>query len=263
MLTKSYLIANALRTITGSDKRIQPTSAVIAAGGCSSRMNCDGVTKQHMLLGGIPVVVRSMLEFEKCSLIGEIIVVARQDELPLYEEYRTNYGITKLKKVVTGGETRQMSVLRGFDAIDSNAKFVAIHDAARCLVTVDMIERVCVSAYRNRAATAATAVRDTVKIAGKRDFIEITADRDLVWLAQTPQVFHTTLYRAAAYSAREEGFEATDDNSLVERIRNPVKLVECGRENIKITTPDDILLAEQILAARHAAQENKISGASV
>ncbi|MBQ9079877.1 MAG: 2-C-methyl-D-erythritol 4-phosphate cytidylyltransferase [Clostridia bacterium] len=256
MITKAQRIANLLRAVSGSDKRIQPTSAVIVAAGSSSRMGeVGGVKKQHIELCGIPVVVRSMMAFESCELIREIVVVAREDEMSLYDEYRGKYSITKLSHVVAGGNTRQESVLNGFEAIDPQAKFVAIHDGARCLVTEQMIESVCLAAYRNRAATAATAVRDTVKLTDRHGFIDSTVDRNLVWLAQTPQVFYTPLYRAAAYSAREEGFEATDDNSLVERIQNPVKLVECGRENIKLTTPDDIALAEQILATRESKSE--------
>ena len=127
---------------------------------------------------------------------------------------------------------------------------MAIHDGARCLITPELIEKVCREAYRYKAAIAATAVRDTVKISDSKGFIAETTDRNFVWLAQTPQVISVPLYTAAAYSAREEGFEATDDAMLVEKIKNPVKLVECGRENIKITTPDDIKMAEYILKNR-------------
>ncbi len=251
MISRAQRIANLLRTVSGSDKRIRPTSAIIVAAGSSSRMGeTGGVTKQHMELLGIPVVVRSLLAFERCELISETVVVARADELAMYDEYKLKYGLTKLSAVVPGGETRQASVLRGFEAISPKADFVAIHDGARCLVTPEIIEQVCLAAYRNRAATAATAVRDTVKLADKHGFIDSTVDRELVWLAQTPQVFYTPLYRAAAYNAVEEDFVATDDNSLVERIQNPVKLVECGRQNIKITTPDDLQTAAQILEGR-------------
>lgn len=253
MSEKSRLIADLLRTAIGSERKIQPTSAIIAAGGSSSRMgNANGITKQHMTVDGLPVIVHTLLAFEKCELIGEIVVVAREDEIPHYAEYKEKYGITKLSRTVSGGASRQESVRRGFEAIDPKAKFVAIHDGARCLITPEMIERVCREAYRYKAAIAATAVRDTVKIADSKGFIAETTDRNLVWLAQTPQVISVPLYTAAAYSAREEGFEATDDAMLVERIENPVKLVECGRENIKITTPDDITMAEFILKSRQS-----------
>lgn len=257
MLSKTHHIANTLRNISGSDKRIKPTSAVIVAGGRSTRMGGD-IPKQHHLICGLPVVVRTLKIFEECELIGDIVVVTRPDEAQIYENYRRQYDLRKLHAIVPGGDTRQKSVLCGFEAISPESEFVAIHDAARCLVTTDIIEAVCLAAYKTRAATAATAVCDTVKIADKRGFIVETANRDTVWLAQTPQVFNTTLYRAAAYTAREVDFEATDDNSLVERIQNPVRLVECGRENIKITSPADIPLAEEILEARRRRAEGGV-----
>lgn len=254
MLSKAQHIANTLRAVSGSDKRIKPTSAVIVAGGRSTRMGGD-TPKQHRLIGGVPIVVRTLKVFEECELISDIVVVTLPGEIPVYEDYRARFGLTKLHAIVPGGDTRQKSVLCGFEAISPKSEFVAIHDAARCLVTSEIIESVCLAAYKNRAATAATAVCDTVKLADSRGFIADTADRDTVWLAQTPQVFNVTLYRAAAYTAREAGFEATDDNSLVERIKNPVKLVECGRENFKITSPEDLSLAEEILDARRRRAE--------
>ena len=251
MSNKTKLIADLLRSAIGSERKIQPTSAIIAAGGSSSRMgNQDGVTKQHMTLDGLPVIVHTLLAFEKCELINEIIVVAREDEIPRYNEYKKRYGISKLVRTVGGGASRRESVLRGFEAISSKAKFVAIHDGARCLVTPTIIEEVCRAAYRYKAAIAATAVRDTVKIADDKGFISETIDRNLVWLAQTPQVISVPLYTAAAYNPEAQNLEATDDAMLIESIENPVRLIECGRENIKITTPDDLTLAEHILKTR-------------
>ena len=258
MISKAQHIANTLRAVSGSDKRIKPTSAVIVAGGRSTRMGGE-ILKQHRMLGGLPVVVRTLKVFEACELIQDIVVVTLPGEIPLYESYREQYGLTKLHAIVPGGDTRQQSVLCGFEAISRKSEFVAIHDAVRCLVTEQMIEAVCLTAYKTRAATAATAVRDTVKISDGKGNISGTTDRNTVWLAQTPQVFNVTLYRAAAYTAREAGFEATDDNSLVERIDNPIRLVECGSENIKLTTPEDISLAEEILAARRRRKAGGLS----
>ena len=139
MISKAQRIANLLRIVSGSDKRIRPTSALIVAADSSSRMGeTGGVTKQHLELLGIPVVVRSLLAFEQCELISETVVVARADELAIYDEYKIKYGLTKLKNVVPGGETRQASVLQGFEAISPKSDFVAIHDGARCLVTPEI-----------------------------------------------------------------------------------------------------------------------------
>jgi len=253
MSEKSRLIADLLRTAIGSKRKIQPTSAIIAAGGSSSRMgNADGITKQHMTLDGLPVIVHTLLAFERCELIGEIVVVAREDEIPRYAEYKERYGITKLSRTVSGGSSRQESVLRGFEAIDPKTKFVAIHDGARCLITPEMIEKVCREAYVYKAATAATLSVDTVKRTEKGNgFVAETLDRNNIWLAQTPQVFDANLYRAASFTANQKNFFGTDDCSLAENIGfNSIKLVECGRENIKITTPDDLIFARAILALR-------------
>ena len=173
-----------------------------------------------LTLCGIPVIVRTLLAFESCPLIDEIIVAARPDEIPIYEKFREEYPLKKLAAVVEGGETRQESVLRGFESISDRSEFVAIHDGARCLVTPDMIERVLRAAYSHGAATAACHVSDTVKRADSKGFAEETIDRSTLWLAQTPQVFKTELYRAAAYVAKDEGFSATDDNMLAEHIRS-------------------------------------------
>ena len=146
--------------------------------------------------------------------------------------------------------------MNGLDAVDGHAKFVAISDGARCLITEDQITAVCRAAYKYKAATAAHRSTDTVKIADSKGFIDHTADRDTVWLAQTPQVFKTKLYRSAAYTALKKGIQATDDNALVENIKCPIRLVECGAQNLKITTREDLPLAEAILKERKRLEED-------
>ncbi len=244
-------VAGLLRTLSRTAGKPHFTSAIIAAAGCGSRMGCDnGKTKQQMELEGLPIIVHTLLAFEKCQCINEIIVVAKEDEIPLYADYKSAYGISKLTNVTAGGETRQESVLLGFEKISDKSEFVAIHDGARCLITTEMIEKVAMEAYRRGAATAATHVIDTVKRANGNNYIAETYNREELWSAQTPQIFKTELYRAAAYVAKEDNFTATDDNSLAERLGFEVKLVDCGRENIKITTPIDLRLASIILSER-------------
>ncbi len=244
-------IASLLRTLSRTANKPHFTSAIIAAAGCGSRMCSDsGTTKQLMELCGLPVIVRTLRAFEECELINEIIVVARRDEVEIYEKYTKDYGFSKISAVVVGGDTRQESVLCGFEAISDESDFVAIHDGARCLITPKMIDAVLFEAFRKGAATAATKATDTVKRADGTGFISETVQREGLWLAQTPQVFKTELYRAAAYVSKEEGFSATDDNSLAEHVGFQVKLVDCGSENIKITTPVDLIVAEAILNHR-------------
>lgn len=242
-------IAGILRAIAGKPHPKNFTTAIIAAAGSSVRMGGD-TTQQFILVDGKPVVVHTLLAFEAAECINEIVVVAKEDECSLYDEIREKYNITKLTRAVPGGNTRQESTRIGSDAVDKRAKFVAIADGARCLVTPEEIDKVCHAAYQWRAATAAIKATDTVKIADKSGFIEYTPERKYTWQAQTPQVFATNVYRTAAYACRDEGFEATDDNQLAEHIHIPVKLVECSKENIKITEPSDITYAELVLQRR-------------
>ena len=244
-----HKITDTVRAIAGKKDRIQPTSAVIVASGNSTRMG--GISKQMMMLDNIPVVARTIMAFDECEYISEIIVVAKAEEFYLYQEFQKIYKFQKLTRLVSGGATRQESVKNGFESISKDSKFVAIHDGARCLITPKEIEKICVAAYKNGGATAATRAVDSIKISsGKNLFIESTANRNHVWLAQTPQIFRTDIYELALLKAKEDGLEVTDDNSIVENLGAKIKLVECGRNNLKITTPDDIPVALAILKSR-------------
>lgn len=241
-------IGDVLRAAFGKPRKSRYTAAVVLAGGNSTRMG-EGISKQQLLLRGIPVIAHTLLAFENTKEIGEIVLVAKKDELPLYEAYREQFGLSKLRRIVEGGDTRQESAARGFAAVSEQTQFVAIHDGARCLVTSEEIAKVCESAYCYGAATAAVAATETVK-REKDGFIEETVDREHVYLARTPQVFGANLYRAALAMAKKDNVTVTDDCSLVEHIRHPIRLVPCSADNIKITTPNDILHTTAILHAR-------------
>ncbi len=251
-----HKIAEALRAIIGKTEKKYYTSAVILAAGSSSRMGGNS-TKQFLELDGIPVVARTIMEFERSPLIDEIIVVAKADEIEKYDGFAEKYNITKPFKVIEGGDTRQESARNGVDAVNEKSKFIAIHDAARCLITEEMIYKVCHGAYLYGGAILALKAVDTVKLGDKNHFIESTPERKMTWQAQTPQVFKVNAFRAATYIARDEGFEGTDDASLLEHIRIPVKLIEGSRENIKVTEPVDIYFAEAILRSRADALDKK------
>ncbi len=227
-------------------------SAIILAGGSSSRIGGDK-TKQLVPILEIPVIARTVSVFEKCKFINEIIIVAKDDEISLYDEWKKEYGWKKVKKVVVGGIDRQASVLNGFKAISDKSEFVYIHDGARCLITEKMIASVGHAACIHGAAIAAQKATDTVKISNGKKLS--TPDRDQVWLAQTPQVFMTEMYRAAAYSAKKNGTTVTDDASLIEALGFSVFPVDCGKENMKITTPCDFAIAEAILKYREAEEK--------
>lgn len=252
-----HKIAEVLRAVAGKMDKKYFTSAIILAAGSSTRMN--GGSKQFLSLNGLPVVARTVIEFDRSECIDEIVIVAKKDEIPLYDSFAEKYGVKKPLKVVEGGETRQESARLGSDAVSPKSKFVAIHDAARCLITGEMIYKVCHGAYLHEAAILAIKAVDTVKLGDKNAFIESTTDRKHTWQAQTPQVFKTNAFRAATYIARDEKYEGTDDASLLEHIRIPVKLVEGSRENIKITEPFDILFAESILRARAGKKDSEVT----
>lgn len=241
-------IAEALRS---GGKHHPFTSAVILCAGKGERFSPDGeVTKQNFLVGGIPIAVRTLLTFDKCDLVDEIIAVCRADETKLFEEYRVRYGIKKLTGIVKGAASRQESSLAGCDTIDERAKYVIIHDGARCLVTPEIIEKTVRAAYSDGAAVAAERCRDTVKLSHDGRTAESTVDRDTIWLAKTPQVFLANMYRASAYMAKRDGAAVTDDASMAERLGFPVTLVDCGTQNLKITFREDVILAQAILASR-------------
>ncbi len=229
------------------------TSAVILAAGNGTRFG-GSVKKQFVDVLGIPCLVRTVKAFEECDLIDEIIIVGDADTI---NETIAGYKFEKVSMIVSGGETRQDSALLGFDSVSDKSKFVAIHDGARCLVTPEMIEATVKEAYKYRAAAAAHKSEDTVKIADKKGFVVKTTDRDKIWLVQTPQVFQNDVYRVSAYMAKRDEETVTDDCMLCENLGFEIKLVECGRENLKLTTKEDLLLAEAIIAYREKLAEEK------
>ena len=247
-------VADILRAAAGQPKKKCFTSAIIVAGGSGTRVGGD-ITKQLLEIDGIPVVVRSMLAFESSPVIDEIVVAAREDELKLYPEFREKYRISKLRAVTAGGSTRQESVLSAFKKVSSKSEFVAIHDAARCCITPEMIELTAREAYKYGAAAAGSKATDTIKVDDGKGFIESTVDREKVWLVSTPQIIKTDVYRACAYTAREKGISVTDDCGLLEAYGFKIKLCDVGTENIKITRPCDIETAQNILARRREAQK--------
>lgn len=250
MESKLAKIADFLRRLSPADNRHYFTSAIILAAGSSQRFGQENGLKQFCPICSVPALVHTLRAFEASKLIDEILIVTQEEEIARCESYVAEYGIKKVSKVLVGGADRQESSKRGFDAVSSKAKFVAFHDAARCLITTDMINGTIRAAYEHGAAIAAERSRDTVKIANDQGFSMESPDRNTVWLAKTPQVFMADIYRAAVYTAEKDGVRATDDSMLAERLGFKVKMVECGNENIKLTTANDIYIAEAILRAR-------------
>ena len=233
------------------------TAALILAAGNSTRMG-GSISKQFMKVDGVPVLALTLMAYQQNPRISEIIVASRVEDFDEIAKIRDKYGISKLRQVVAGGKDRRESAERAFSKISDDIRYVAIADGARCLITPDEITRVCLTAYRQRAASAAQKVVGTVKRATPRGAVIETVDRSNLWEAQTPQVFHVALYSAALKKLKESGYSAvTDDNEIVERMGYRVQLVECSKENMKITTPEDIAIASAILKMRKKREETK------
>ena len=228
-------------------KRTHPyCAALIAAAGSSTRYG--GENKLLQTLDGIPVLVRTLLTIDCVEGIDEIVIAAREDELLPYAELCKTFGLRKPVKVIVGGATRTESVLRAALEASPETEFFAVQDGARPLVTVELIDEVLDAARVYLAAAPAVPVRDTIKVA--HGIVERTPDRSALFAVQTPQGFATDLLKAALQSAIADGATVTDDCSAVERLGKEVHLTEGSEENIKITTPVDLVIAEAILQRR-------------
>ena len=220
-------------------------SAVIVAAGSASRMG--GIDKQQYPLGDIPVVARSIRQFHECARITEIVVVCREEDVAQYYVLMQDYGFVKVRKVAAGGADRQSSVFRGIAACDERAAYFAIHDGARPLVTPEIIGSCIDSAILHGAAAAGVPVKNTVKVASPEGFVLETPDRSRLFAIQTPQIFEAGLYRAAMEYALRAGASYTDDCQLVERAGHRVFISRGDYANLKITTPEDIAVAEALI----------------
>ncbi len=228
--------------------------AIILAAGSSSRMGKE-ITKQRMKILSESILSRSVRAFCECDAIDSVVVVTREDEIGwAVEELRC---FSKVCSVIPGGKTRAESAKIGFSAAPEDADFIAIHDAARCLITKEKIDEVVRMAFVHRAATASTVVTDTVKAVDADGLVEKTLPRDSLILAQTPQIFERSLYEAAL-SNYDIDSSITDDNMLIERLGIKVFSVETGKDNIKITTAEDIAYAEFILERRGNMSETRV-----
>ena len=223
-------------------------AALVAAAGSSSRMG--GVNKLLEPLDGIPVLARTLTALQLAEQVDEIVVATREEDLVEISHLCQTYGITKCTKVVRGGESRAHSVLLAALEASPETELLAVQDGARPLVTPELIGRVITAAARCDAAAPAVPVKDTVKTVREDGAVEQTLDRDALRAVQTPQVFQADLLKAALQSAVENQIPITDDCSAVERLGKVVFLVEGDEENLKITTPVDLVVAEAILQAR-------------
>ncbi len=227
----------------GKDKQ-QKVGVVIVAAGSSRRMG--GVNKVLALLGGKPILAWAIDAFQRCTHIDQIVVVLSKQNLKAGEQLVAEQGWSKVTDVCIGGRRRQDSVVAGLSRL-SHCHWVIIHDGARPLLTQDLICRGLTEVKETGAAAAAVPVTDTIKVAGDDRLVRQTPPRHNLWAVQTPQVFRFDIIAEAYRQAKQE---VTDDATLVEQLGYRVKLYMGSYDNIKITTPDDLVLAEVLSQKR-------------
>ena len=236
-------------TIRGiQDKRRPFCTAIIAAAGSSRRMG--GGDKLMMDLAGEPVLLHTLRAVDQAALVDEIVVATREEALLAVADLCSRAGMRKSVRVIQGGESRTASVLAAAAEADPRAELLAVHDGARPLVRPEEIDELIRKGLATYAVAPAVSIADTVKVAAEDGKVLSTPDRRTLYSVRTPQVFQADLLRAALQSALDSGEEITDDCSAVERLGKEVYLTPGDPENIKITTPLDVVLAEAILKRR-------------
>ncbi|MBI5583235.1 MAG: 2-C-methyl-D-erythritol 4-phosphate cytidylyltransferase [Deltaproteobacteria bacterium] len=219
------------------------TLALITAAGRGRRMG-SARPKQFLALAGKPILAQTVEIFERCRSVDGVFIIAPQEEMdPVQREIVEAYRFQKVLKVVRGGRVRQQSVFNGLKAVKADCEIVIVHDGVRPLITPALIEASIEQARKTGAAIVAVPARDTVKRVRPGGRLE-TLPREEIWLAQTPQTFQFPLLFQAHQKAAQESFKGTDDASLVERLGQEVSLIPGDYHNLKITTPEDLSLAE-------------------
>lgn len=220
-------------------------SAIIPAAGTGKRINAK---KQFLEIAGRSMISITVGVFEDCQSIDDVIIVANKEDIELMRDILKGY--KKVVKVVVGGAERQDSVYSGLQELSPDTDIVVIHDGARPLVTKDIIANAVTEARVSQAAIVGIPAKDTIKTVSPENIVMETLERSSIWQAQTPQAFKYEVIKEAYERADKIGYKATDDSKLVERLGVSVKMVMGSYENIKITTKEDIAMAEAILKAR-------------
>jgi 2-C-methyl-D-erythritol 4-phosphate cytidylyltransferase len=222
---------------------------IIPAAGRGRRME-SRVKKPYLPLGGKPVIFHTLSAFDRCPLIEGLVVAVDKEDVNYCRSKVVERGsFTKPVTIIPGGEERQDSVRLCLESVGS-AEVVVIHDGVRPFLSQEVLELSIKEAYQHGAALVAVPVKDTIKIAGEGSRVVKTLPRQTLWAAQTPQTFRYNLIVEAHRRALREGFMGTDDAMLVERMGETVRIIPGSYDNIKITTPDDLLIAENILQRR-------------
>lgn len=222
------------------------TSVIIPAAGSGSRMKA-GENKQFLKLAGKPVIIHTLLIFECNKHVDEIIVVAKKEEINRFEQLLKEYNLKTKISIVAGGETRQESVHKGIEAMDKETEYVVVHDGARPFIKQEKLNSMFSEVFEKNAVIMAVPTKDTIKRVNKNKVVE-TLNRKELWNIQTPQMFERDLIERAYKHALESEFTGTDDSSLVEFMGEEVSVLMGSYNNIKITTPEDLVFGEMVLS---------------
>ena len=223
------------------------TVAIIPAGGAGHRMQ-GHTAKQYLHLNHLPLLVHTLRRFQISPIIQAIyLVVPPEDQDTVRISIVDRHGLSKVVKILPGGQERQDSVRNAVEALDGDVKIVMVHDAVRPFISEGLIRQIVAEAAAEGAAIVAVPAKDTVKICDEANRVIHTPDRGRVWLTQTPQAFRREIIVHAYEAAYRENFYGTDDAGLVERTGVAVKVIPGTYDNIKITTPDDLVLAEVLM----------------
>lgn len=224
-------------------------TGIVLAAGRSSRMGGQE-NKQFLTLANRPVLSYSLAAFEACPAVDAVVLVRRADCAQEAERLVRDQGFTKVMAFADGGLERQNSVWNGLALCDKSTEIVAVHDGARPLVTPELIQRTVEAARQHGTGIAARKVVDTIKEAGDDLRVLRTVDRLRLWAVQTPQTVRFKLLKAAYQEVFDQGLVVTDEAMAVERLQQPVQLVDTPFWNVKLTTPDDLVVAEALLRQR-------------
>lgn len=222
-------------------------SVIIAAAGMSNRMGSK-INKQFIAIDNKPILAHTVDKFEKCDYIDEIILVSKEEEVDYCrKEIVKKYGFKKVVSIIKGGKERQDSIYNGLLAVNEKSDIVLTHDGARPFVKIESIEEGIKGVIEYGACVIGVPVKDTIKVVDPSNEVHHTPKRSLLWAAQTPQCFWIDLLKKGYEMAIEENIMGTDDSSLVEKTGHKIKMIMGSYDNIKITTPEDLIVAESFI----------------
>lgn len=225
-------------------------TALIPAAGMGKRMG-KAVAKQFLPLGDKPMLAHTLLIFQRAAEIDEIIPILSQEDMEMcLRDVIEQYHITKVKTLVVGGKERQDSVANGLQKLEKDASIVLIHDGVRPFVTHEMIKESVDLAKKGESVVVGVPIKDTIKEVDDKKHVRQTLERSRLWAIQTPQTFPIKVLKKAYAESRKHNLAGTDDATLVEHIGVKVRVIMGSYDNIKITTPEDLIVAEEILKGR-------------